>query len=141
MEAWPRSSWTTRTSAPRPSMWVAQEWRRTWGLTLSARPTRPAYFLTTPKTPDPGQPPATGVEEDRLGVAAAAPLLRLEQRPALAREPLGQGGAGEPAERDDALLVPLARAPGAAAGRSPSTAPATSPRLRPTTSLTRAPVP
>ncbi len=92
-------------------MWVAQEWRRTWGLTFSARPTRPAYFLTTPKTPTRDSRPATGVEEDRFGVAAAQPLLRLEQGAPLTREPVGQGGPGEAADRDDALLVPLAEHP------------------------------
>ena len=87
---------------------MAQECRRTWGLTFSVETHAGGVLLDHPEDADPGEPPATGVEEDRLGVAPAPPLLRLEQRPALAGEPVRQGSAGQAAERDDALLVALA---------------------------------
>ena len=38
IEAWPSSSCTTRRSAPWSSMWVAQEWRSTCGLSRSHEP-------------------------------------------------------------------------------------------------------
>ena len=96
-------------SAPWASMWVAQEWRSTWGLTRSARPDGPGVGAHDRVGALPGQAPATGVEEHRLGVAAPPPLLGRQRRHArsgASQPPSACGGAAS--ERDQALLGPLA---------------------------------
>ena len=51
MEAWPSISCTVRMSAPQSSMWVAQEWRSTWGVSSPSRPASAPRRRTTVHTP------------------------------------------------------------------------------------------
>src|SRR3989344_3980645 len=45
MEAWPRSCWTERMSAPLERRSVAKTWRSTWGVTFFVMPALIAHFL------------------------------------------------------------------------------------------------
>ena len=98
-------------SAPRDSMWVAHEWRRTWGLTRSARSDPVGVLLDHAERPHPGEPAAADVEEDGVGVAADLPLLRLEMGPPLAGQPLLERGQRQPSQGHHPLLAPLAQDP------------------------------
>ena len=89
-------------------MWVAQEWRRTWGLTLSARPTRPAYFFTTPKAPTRVRRPPRALRNTASASLRRRHFVGSSSGRPCGREPVGQGLAGAAAERHDAFLVPLA---------------------------------
>ena len=133
---WPRSSWTTRMSAPWASMWVAQEWRSTWGWTRSSMPAARALLLEHAPDALAGEPPAPGVEEHRLGVAAPGPAPGLELGPAPGTEPVVEGPPRRsgPGERD--APCPPCRAP----ARAPVSDPR-SDRLSPASSDTRMPVP
>ena len=96
IEAWPSSSCTTRMSAPWSSMWVAHEWRSTCGLTVVPdSPTRVAVGAHDAPRALARQPAAAGVEEHRLGVAAAGPALGLERAAAAGAEPVRQRVAAQ----------------------------------------------
>ena len=136
IEAWPSSSCTARMSAPWSSMWVAQEWRSTWGLSRPASPTRSPWRLQHVPRALAGEPAAAGVQEHRLGVATSAPLRGRERRTAPGPEPGREGPRGGRADGHDPLLAPLAEGPQrATASRS------TSPSESPTSSEIRTPVP
>ena len=118
METWPRSSWTTRMSAPWASMWVAQEWRSTWGWTRSSRPAGRARFLSTPQTPCRVSRPPRAFRN----TASASPRRAQRRgsnsgRPPGA-EPVVEGPAGAAAHGHEALLVPLAEDPDQAGVRA-----------------------
>ena len=98
-------------SAPWASMWLAQECRRTWGLTTSPRPTRSARWCDHGPGPLPAEPAPRGVEEDGLGVAAPGPAVRGHAGPSVGGQPPVEGHPGRPPERDQPLLGPLAEHP------------------------------
>ena len=118
IEAWPSSSCTARMSAPWSSMWVAQEWRSTWGLScaLEARPAAPCRRSTSHAPWRVSRPPRA-----LRNTASASPRRRhcsgASARPALGPEPRHERPDG--AARRAARPAPCSpcRTPGAARRR------------------------
>ena len=107
-EAWPSSSWTTRTSAPPSSRCVAR-CRRVCGDTADVSPPHPPARSAAAQRIDQAlcreRSPA-GVEEQRPTADAAA-TLRGQGRPG-ADEAILDRAQGVAADRDDPLLAALA---------------------------------
>ena len=119
-------------SAPWSSMWVAHEWRSTWGVRRSPRPDRVAVLAHHAPGPLAAEPAAPLVQEHRLGVAPPGPLLGAigaRSRPVRARR---RGRRGRSGRAGRCAPWPPCRRP--AAG---PTSRSTSPSDRPTSSEIR----
>ena len=89
-------------------MWVAHEWRSTWGDRPSPRPAAAPGVAHDPPARLPGEPPAARVEEHGIaGGRGAARRRPLELGPARG-EVVVERVAGRASDGHDALLAALA---------------------------------